>query len=407
MQSSIKPPINVLMLTPGFPCEKNGSQAAKFVYYEALACSINGAKVKVITPHYPGVPEYEKVNDNLEVYRFRYFIPEGFEKIVDPLMSMYDEKKIGAYLLLPFFIFMYCWTILKYARWADIIHCQWTPTVLLALPSKLLFNKKIVITARGSDIRLLPVFINRFIFRVVDAAVDCYGPQKWNNDNKRTFYSNYIQLPLIISETKRYDIPIDMKDAIADRPNCFKIIYLGRFDDIKLNYSELPLLTLIEAASVLKTKNYDFKIFFIGDGEAGLKNKMKKMTADLRLTSDIFFLGFKANVNEYICHADLGIGGIALNTVCQEFSTYYVPQVIVDNHENIETLWKDKENAFFIKPNDCKNLVETIEYSINNKTELRKIAENAYLMTRQYTNEPKEGGKKYLIAYRQLLTHKG
>ncbi len=357
MQSSIKEPINVLMVTPGFPCKKNGSQAAKFVYYEALGCSMNGAKVKVITAHYPGVPEYEKINDNLEIYRFRYFIAERFEKIIDPLMSVYDEKKIGTYLLVPFFILMYCLAILKYARWADIIHCQWSPTVLLALPAKFLFKKKIVVTARGSDIRLLPIFINRFIFKVVDAAVDCYGPQKWNNDNKRTFQSNYIQLPLIISETKKYDIPLDMKDIIADRPDCFKIIYLGRFDDIKLKYSELPLLTLIEAASVLKAKNYDFKVFFIGDGEVGLKNKMNKITNDLGLTSDIYFLGFKANVNEYICHADLGIGGIALNTVCQEFSTYYIPQVIVDNHENIETFWKDKVNALIIKPNDCKNLV--------------------------------------------------
>ena len=66
----------------------------------------------------------------------------------------------------------------------------------------------------------------------------------------------------------------------------------------------------------------------------------------------------------------------------------------------------DKVNALFIKPNDCKNLVETIEYCIDNKTELRKISENAYLMTRQYTNEPIEGGKKYLAAYSQLLTQK-
>lgn len=405
MNREIKP-LNILFVSPGFPCEKSGSQAAKFVYFEALACSINGAKVKVITPHYQGVPEYEKLNDNLEVYRFRYFISERFEKLVDPLMSVYDKKPVWTYFFLPFFLCSYCFAILKYAKWANIIHCQWTPTVLLALPAKLFFNKKIVVTARGSDIRLLPVFLNRFIFKSVNAAVDCYGPQKWNNDNKRAFRANYIQLPLIIAEIHKYPLPSDMQEAISDKQDCFKIIYLGRFDDVKLHYSELPILNLIEAASQLKIKNHNFMIFYIGDGEVGLKNKMKKMVDEKLLADHVHFLGFKANVNEYICQANLGIGGIALNTVCQEFSAYLIPQVIVNNHENIESVWIDKVNALFIKPNDCKSLVETIEYAINNQNELRKIAENAHIITSQYTNEPSQGGKKFISVYNQILENK-
>ena len=398
--------LNILLVTPGFPCEKNGSQAAKFVYLEALSYTENGANVKVITPHYPGVPEYEKLNDNLEVYRFRYSKPEFLEKLIDPLMSIYDKKPFWAYLLIPFFIFNFCWTILKFAKWSSIIHCQWSLTVLLALPAKFLFGKKVVVTARGSDIRLPPKFINTYIFKTVDAAIDCYGPQKWNNDNKKNFESNYIQLPLITLNPEKHLMPEDMGKAIADSPNCFKIIYLGRFDNVKLNHSEMPLLTLIDVAAKLKIKKYNFKILYIGDGEAGLVNEMKNKVNELALNNEVFFLGFKSNVNEYISNTDLGIGGIALNTVCQEFLAYHVPMIIVDNHENHEALWIDKVNSFFIKPHHEESLLSAIEYAINNKTGLREIAENAARMTKQYIDNPKDGGKRYLESFRQLLNQK-
>ena len=241
---------------------------------------------------------------------------------------------------------------------------------------------------------------------MVDAAIDCYGPQKWNNDNKRNFRSNYIQLPLIINEPYKHDMPLDMQKALADSKGCFTIVYLGRIDPVKLNHSELPLLTLIEAAYHFKIKNYHFKILYIGDGDSLLTERMKVMVNEKELDSCVKFLGFKANVNEYICHADIGIGGIALNTVCQEFATYHIPQILVDNHENFETPWKDKETTLFIKPNDLQSLIETIEYAMNNKTELRNIAENAYIMTRQYINEPKAGGRKFISAYNQILENK-
>ena len=78
---------------------------------------------------------------------------------------------------LPILCLMFMLNIIRYAGKADIIHAQWTLSALLALPARWLRRARLVVTARGSDIRLLPAWLNRFIFRRVDAAID------WFKDN--------------------------------------------------------------------------------------------------------------------------------------------------------------------------------------------------------------------------------
>ena len=157
--------MNILIASFSFPSPRQNIHDGRFVFSEAMAYAQNGACVRVITPHFPGVDRSEEVTENIRVFRFQYFVPQSLQVLKKPGVPIYNQKSLLAVFQIPILCFCFALDILKHARWADIIHAQWTITALLALPAKWISGKKIILTARGSDIRLLPKSINRFIHR--------------------------------------------------------------------------------------------------------------------------------------------------------------------------------------------------------------------------------------------------
>lgn len=391
--------MNILIVTPGFPSQKGTNASAKFVFNEALAYSINGANVHVLTPHYPGAMRQEKINEKLYVKRFRYFFPEKYQLIVDPILNTYDKKNALKYIQVPLFFFSFIFNVLKYSIKADVIHCQWTTSVLVALPAKWLFGKKIVVTARGSDIRLMPKWLNKFIFKKVDAAIDCYGPQPWNNNIKKTFHSNYIKLPLIVNPLKTNAEKLEGFDDIKQ----IRIIYLGRFDYLKIDDTELPLFELVDAAAKLINIGLNIKVAYIGDGDKKIFKKLVDKIKFYDIEDHIKLLGFQVEPEKYFNNFDLGIGGIAFNTVCQEYVFSGIPQILVDNKHNKETPWTHNVNCFFTKPFSVDDLIDNIKYCYYNKDSLEKIALNAKKLLDDFLKTPEEGGEIYINKFKRLI----
>ena len=274
---------------------------------------------------------------------------------------MYGQRTFVAFLQLPVLLFVFVYQLLKYCQWSDIIHCQWTVTALLAMPCKWIFKKIIVMTTRGSDVRLLPACLNQYIHTHVAAVIDCYGDQKWNNENKKNFPANYIKLPLIVDHAvpASKKMPRDMHDPMGENAHDFIIIYLGRFDQVKLD-DGLPILTLIEAARILDRYHNKFHIFYIGDGDVAIKSIMTNKVKKYHLDHCITFLGPKEDVNSYLQYCDLGIGGIAFNAVSQEFSCLKKAQLLFEGEYNQETPWEDKINTLFVKAESVTDLAEEI-----------------------------------------------
>jgi hypothetical protein len=77
--------MHILILSPGFPTllasQEGDFYGGSFVLTEALAYQLAGAKVTVLTPHVPGLPLREDLQDGLQVVRFRYFFPVGWQRI--------------------------------------------------------------------------------------------------------------------------------------------------------------------------------------------------------------------------------------------------------------------------------------------------------------------------------------
>ena len=397
--------MNILIATTSFPDKNNDDIAGKFVMNEARAYALEGMNVTVLTPHQPGARKRERMGDRLNVVRFRYFRPTKFQCLKTPNKPMYGQKSLLSVLQLPGFLLVFIIQLLKYGRRADIIHCQWTVTAFLAMPCRWLYGKTIVMTVRGSDVRLLPKFLNRFIHAAVDAVLDCYGDQKWNNDNKRDFPANYIKLPLIVERpaTLSEKMPRDMHAPLQNPEDVFKILYLGRLDRVKID-DGLPILHLLDAAIRLeKSDKGMFHLFYIGDGDAAIVSELQAGIERLKLHHCVTLLGAKNDVNDYLPFCDLGVGGIAFNAVSQEFSILGKPQLLFKGSYNEETPWQDKINCLKINAHDADALANAIGYALENRQQLNQIGKNAQKMMGEYVKDIKIGGADYLRAFSNLI----
>jgi glycosyltransferase involved in cell wall biosynthesis len=393
--------MNILICTFSFPALKLNHFGGNFVAGEAIAYAENGANVIVLTPHIKGADKKEQIHENVNVIRFQYLWPEFAQTLLRPNQPIYSQKSLLSLFQVPFLCFFFAINIFRHAGWADIIHSQWTLSALLALPSKWLRRVKIVLTARGSDIRLLPLWLNRFIHNKVDGAIDCFGPQAWNEEYKKEFQANFITLPLIVHSHVSEKMPADLKKILDKKPGTFVILYVGRFDYAKIKDHDLPLLDLVHAVNIISSLKNDFHVVYLGDGDVA--EELFELKGKYQLAEYISLLGPKNNVFDYIRNCDLGVGGIALNGVSEEFTVEGVPQILVRGGANANTPWVDGENAVFIEGGNVPDIAEKLKWALDNRGTLKKMGENAKRDLEELITDSKQGGMLYLQQFQKLL----
>lgn len=395
--------MNILIASFSFPSMKDNIYEGRFVFSEAMAYGQNGAQVKVITPYFPGVDKREQVNKNIRIFRFQYFVPKSLQALKKPGVPIYSQKSLLAVFQIPILCLCFALEILKHARWADIIHAQWTVTALLSLPAKWIYAKKIVVTARGSDLRLLPRWLNRFIHLSVDRAIDCFGPQPWNVKYTKSFSARYMKLPHIVHNEVSGSIPHDMKGILDKKPDAFTILYIGRLDKIKIDENRLPLIDLIAVSKDMKAKGMNFHVFYIGDGDERIRKWMVHLIDKYGLHDTVTLLGVKTNVPDYIQFCHIGVGGIAFNAVSHEFTINSKAQILVEGGDNANTPWHDGTNAIFIKPGDQSDLQEKLQWAIKHRDRVNLIGKRARNDMSKYIVDSKSGGVLYLTEFRKLI----
>jgi glycosyltransferase involved in cell wall biosynthesis len=395
--------MNILITSFSFPSFKNNNYDGKFILSEAEAYGANGADVRVVTPHFPGADKTEVVSGGIKIFRFRYFFPESLQVLKRAGTPIYNERSFLGILQIPLICVFFAVNILKHARWADIIHAQWTVTALLALPAKWIFRKKIVVTARGSDLRLLPRWINRFIHCSVDGAMDCFGPQKWNEDYKKSFPGHYIRIPLVVHYDVSGIVPQEMASVVEGEPEPCVILYVGRFDRLKIDQNKLPLVLLIHAGRNLRQTSVNFHIFYIGNGDEAIKEELRRLILKYDLQKYVTLLGPKTNVLDYVRFCHVGVGGVAFNGVSQDFTISGKPQILIDGEDNRDTPWHNGINAIMVKPNDEKDLTEKLLWAIKNPSRLRELGEKARQDMKEYIVDSVTGGRLYLRAFEDLF----
>ena len=389
--------MKILVATTSLPSTLNSSVATAgiFVLHECVAYEQAGASVEIVAPDYSIGPREETFGKNIKAHRFRYFFPRKWQILRRPDGSpLYQQKSILAFGQLPFLLLGFLWAILRHGRKADIVHCNWSFTALAALPLRWIYKIPVVLTTRGSDLRLIPRFLNRFIFSHVDAVIDCFGP-----DYRNLFSSipaNYVELPVI---TARPETDTESIAALSQSEE-FLLVMVGRFDQTKLGLYGMAFFTLLDAIAALSRK-HPVKGIYVGDGP--LMPEIQEKCLALGCQDRVQFVGYQENVYPFLRAADLVFGGLGLNAVSQEASLVGKVQVMPKIENWYESIWFDRQNALLYEPNDPESVIRAVSFALENPDQLKRMAHNIATSASKYISTVDDGGKIYLGLFDSII----
>ena len=196
-----------------------------------------------------------------------------------------------------------------------------------------------------------------------------------------------------------YISPVQISDLVKlvkDDKN-FKIVYAGTFRKVK------RLGILLEAYFTLRRKGLDISLYICGGYEKNLIHGADVLTKNADLKEGVKFLGFQKNWREIGEFCDLYISASeneGLSNSLLEAMSLGMP-IVVTNIPANTYICKHKENSLLFNVDDVNGLVESIE-SVMNDSELRKrISQNAFEKSKEFTIE--KMSKSYLDFFHKYL----
>ncbi len=279
--------MRICLLTTSFPQYKNDTQAP-FIYELCSTLSKRKIGIDVVCPADTNAQK-EEIWGNIRIPRFQYMIPRRWQKltaeggIVTNLKSSWMAK-----LQWPIFSLAFLWRAFRYARKADIIHCQWSFSGVIGVILKKLLGKKLILTERGSSAHLA---LKNKVMKATLLYIlkNCDMITANNRHQIEQFHQLGIRKSMVTVPNG-----IDMKlFRVMDKKICKKkvrftenehaLVYVGRLVEDK------GLEELIQIMHGVKKRRKDVKCYLIGSGRLGAR--LKKEVKDLQLEDTIMFLG--------------------------------------------------------------------------------------------------------------------
>ncbi len=181
-----------------------------------------------------------------------------------------------------------------------------------------------------------------------------------------------------IAHTIRPMIPYTDADVVVGREYIereeYNLLFLGRIA------ADKGLAELMQAAKQLHDKGYQFKLKVVGNGE--FSPQLSQMVADMKLQNFVSLEGpvyDNEKKADYYKKADLYI----LPTYHEGFprtlyeAMIFGTPIITTFVGGIPALMKDGENSKRIEPRSVDSIVESLAFSMDNYSEMGKMAKNA------------------------------
>ena len=154
------------------------------------------------------------------------------------------------------------------------------------------------------------------------------------------------------------------------------LYFIGRLTKVK------KLDMLVNAVDLLRKKNIETNLVFIGDGV--VKEELQALVQELKLEDRVWFYGAcydEREKSELMANADLCVAPGNIGLTAMDTLMYGTPAITMDNfgmqmpeHEAIK---EGKTGAFF-KENDVYDLTEQIQKWLNNGYNRDQIRKNCY-----------------------------
>ncbi len=210
--------------------------------------------------------------------------------------------------------------------------------------------------------------------------------EKVTEDKVKVIYNGIDSKEIDNSSNKDLDINIDKK-------NNHVLGFIGRLNKQK------GLKYLIKALAKLKQKNIN--LIIIGEGPE--KDNLKKLSKELEIEDNIYFVGHRNKAWQYLNNFDLfilpslweGMPNVVLEAMAKKLP------IIATKVGGTPELIKNNKNGFLLEPANVEELIEKINYVLSlNSEEKERIGELA-----RQTVEEKFSIKEMLSKYECLYTN--
>ena len=168
--------MRALWLTSSYP-RYAGDHAGIFLHRWARGLVARGVAVRVLAPAH-GVSPAREVMDGVEVVRFPYFWPRRMQKLAygeAGLMVGIGGSAMAKAQVIPFAASLLAHAVRESGD-ADVVHAFWTPMGAVALASRMLRGRPVVLSPLGTDLRALPRAFNRAVIAGARAIIAGGGP---------------------------------------------------------------------------------------------------------------------------------------------------------------------------------------------------------------------------------------
>lgn len=368
--------MKVLVLTTTFSRWKDDIMPA-FVYELSKQLQESGFEIVVLAPHHYGAKKFEMM-DNMKVYRFPYFYPSRYQKLVynGGILPNIKESNL-AKIQVPLMLlseFYYALKIIKKEK-IDIIHSHWIiPSGLVCSVLKLIFRKPLIISVHGSDVALIRrPFLKSIGKQILKNTDICTVNSTATRDSVLdVFRLNKKKIKIIpMGVDLNLFKPLSRRIYRSNPERGPVILTVGRLDKNKgFNY-------LIDAMPKVIHKFPEAKLIVAGIGHE--KDNLTSQIKRLNLEKNTSMVGGVQNKNLPIFYnmADIFVLPSlreGLGVVLLEAMACGTP-VIGSNVDGITDIIINNETGILTMPKDSQNIAEKIIMLLSDRELRQKFSE--------------------------------
>jgi len=280
--------LRICMLTTCYPLAQ-ADITCSFVHRLAKALVKAGEQVMVLAPGAPNAKAQECM-DGVEVHRFTYVWPRSWQQLAYRwgIPENLKSNKLLYCLIPPFFLF-FALQAIRLCRSADIIHAHWLPAGLVALIVGKLLGKPSVVTVHGSDARLLPSFVSRYIVRGIGQVhVVSIEMQEIIHALGREGHL----IPILVDEDT-FNPEVDPTPAIKEFGLKGDVVtFVGRLNEFR------NPLALVRAMPYVLERHPDVYFVIIGDGP--LAHEITELAERLGVRDHLVMTGARNDVHRFL-----------------------------------------------------------------------------------------------------------
>jgi glycosyltransferase involved in cell wall biosynthesis len=389
-------PLRISILTHNYIRFK-GDHAGLFVHILSEGLLNSGHKVFILAPHQNKL-KTEEILDGVEIHRFRYAFPR-IERLAysGNMHELVAKSWINKFVFLSFlFSFIFSAIALVSRKKVDVICAQWwIPGGLIGYLVSLLKKKPLIVTAHGTDIRLLE---KSKIFSSLGSLV--FKRARYITTVSSFLKKNLVnRIKLDAQKVKVIPMPVTPKTfnpSPLPKGKKKKILCVARFTQQK------GLEFFIRACGILRDKGIDFEAQIVGEGP--LKDHLQEEINRSNLGHHVCLVKImpqeKLNqlyAESYLCV--LPSIGEGFGLVLVEAQLCRRP-VIGTESGGIPDIIEDEKTGLLVPPRDYFSLASAMERILTDEKLAMNLAEAGYRSALENFSQEVIQRK-----YQQVLSH--